>query len=198
MFSTQRKSSRVSATELARSLGDCFRRLGSNAPDESNRARQRVGPCGGSLDWTGIPRFLARESRLEPGSETVRRLGSSDERALTEFKAICTGVGWDESGLEQADDFRYAHFVGERIVAMAGFRSWREDVGAPCVLTHPSFRQRRLGSEVAKAVIADGRHHGKLMLYQTLESNDAAVHLARALGYERYASHIAVRLNNET
>jgi hypothetical protein len=34
---------------------------------------------------------------------------------------------------------------------------------------------------------------GKLLLYQTVESNTAAVKLAQRLGYERYAQHVAVR-----
>ena len=38
---------------------------------------------------------------------------------------------------------------------------------------------------------------GKVPLYQTLESNVAAIKIARRLGYERYAQHFAVRLNTD-
>ena len=77
-------------------------------------------------------------------------------------------------------------------------RSWREDAGGPCVLTHPEFRGAGHGTAVVRAVIADAWSNGKLLLYQTLESNEAAVRIAFALGYQRYGSHVAVRLKRET
>lgn len=65
------------------------------------------------------------------------------------------------------------------------------------MLTHPEFRGRGCGAAVVRAVVADALSVGKLLLYQTLEANHAAVRLAFSLGYERFASHVAVRLKSE-
>lgn len=80
---------------------------------------------------------------------------------------------------------------------MAGYRARREEVGDPCIMTHPTFRGGGRGAAVASAVVAAALSNGKLLLYQTLESNEASVRLALSLGYERYANHVAVRLRRE-
>jgi hypothetical protein len=46
-------------------------------------------------------------------------------------------------------------------------------------------------------VVQRALNEGKLLLYQTLEANSGAVHIARKLGYEQYARHVAVRLRND-
>lgn len=45
--------------------------------------------------------------------------------------------------------------------------------------------------------VAEALANGKLLLYQTLESNHLAVRIALSLGFDRYANHLAVRLNRE-
>jgi hypothetical protein len=50
---------------------------------------------------------------------------------------------------------------------------------------------------VTSAVVAAALASGKLLLYQTLESNEPSVRIALSLGYERYANHLAVRLLND-
>lgn len=54
------------------------------------------------------------------------------------------------------------------------------------------FRHRPL-DYFSEAYVA----HGKLLLYQTLESNEPAVRIALSLGCERYATHLAVRLKRD-
>ena len=126
----------------------------------------------------------------------VRSLVPADSKAIEVFRMECGATDWGSSGLDEAAAWRYAYFDDEKITAMAGYRSRSEDAGDPCVLTHPRFRGSGRGAAVARAVVANAVSKGKLLLYQTLESNKAAVRIALSLGYQRYASHIAVRLKH--
>jgi GNAT superfamily N-acetyltransferase len=140
---------------------------------------------------------------LEPARLTnrpalhVRALVPEDVDSIETFRVECGTADWGTSGLDGAVSWRHGYFDDERITAMSGYRSRAEDVGDPCILTHPGFRGGGRGAAVARAVVDHAVLSGKLLLYQTLESNEAAVRLAFALGYQRYANHIAVRLTRE-
>jgi GNAT superfamily N-acetyltransferase len=127
----------------------------------------------------------------------VRTLVAADIEASEIFRRECGASDWGSSGLDAATAWRHAYFDQEKITAMAGYRSRGEDVGDPCVLTHPEFRGGGRGVAVAGAVVAAAVANGKLLLYQTLESNEAAVRVAFSLGYQRYANHMAVRLKRD-
>lgn len=127
----------------------------------------------------------------------VRALVPADTDAVETFRRECGASDWETSGLDEAGSWRHAYFDQKKITAMAGYRSRNEGAGDPCILTHPQFRGGGRGTAVANAVVADALSNGKLLLYQTLESNEAAVRMAFSLGYQRYASHIAVRLKRE-
>lgn len=126
---------------------------------------------------------------------SVRPLGDADEPAIEEFRAAC-GSDWnmpDNAGL-----WRHASFDDGGITALAGYRAWSDDTGDPCVISRPDARSGGLGAAVTSAVVAEALSDGKLLLYQTLESNEPAVRIALSLGYERYANHLAVRLNRDS
>jgi GNAT superfamily N-acetyltransferase len=124
----------------------------------------------------------------------VRTLVPADSDSVAVFKTECGTSEWRNSALDEAASWRHAYFDQGQITALAGYRSRGEDVGDPCILTHPHFRGGGRGAAVARAVVADAVSNGKLLLYQTLESNEAALRIAFSLGYHRYANHVAVRL----
>lgn len=126
----------------------------------------------------------------------VRSVKAADADAVELFRLECGAADWETSGLTKAELWQ-AYFDDDRITAIAGYRPWREYAGDPCVLTHPKFRSGGRGTAVTRAVVAEALANDKLLLYQTLEANQAAVRLALASGYERYANHVAVRLKRE-
>lgn len=137
-------------------------------------------------------------NRFAPRADPqVQKLGSPHASIIDRFRIECGTEAWDNSGLAKAELWRYAYFQGDQITAMAGYRRWRGHAGDPCVLTHPYFRGQGYGGAVAAAVVAEALVNQELLLYQTLESNQAAVRLAFALGYERYGKHVAVRLKSD-
>jgi len=131
------------------------------------------------------------------GAPHVRGLGPSDVAAVDLFRVACGASAWDASGLAEADLWRHAHFQDGKVTAVAGYRRRRGRAGDPCVLTHPEFRGQGQGAAVTRAVVSEALSNGELVLYQTLESNHAAVRLALSLGFERYANHVAVRLKRD-
>lgn len=132
-----------------------------------------------------------------PAVPGIRKLQLKDERAVNLLRAACA-PDWEISGLDAAGSWRHAYFERGTITAMAGYRARSDQAGDPCILTHPDFRGQQRGTAVTRAVVREALAHGKVLLYQTLESNSAAVRIALALGYERYATHIAVRLKNDS
>jgi GNAT superfamily N-acetyltransferase len=129
--------------------------------------------------------------------ENTRFVEQSDP-AFSAFRSEFDPEEWEMAGLdEKVVSPIAACFVGSRIVAGAGYRSWSPTAGDPCVLTHRDFRGRGFGSAVVSAVVERALAEGKTLLYQTLESNLGAVGVARKVGYEQYATHLAVRLKRD-
>lgn len=125
---------------------------------------------------------------------SVRALNPGDHQTVDRFRHVCGEAAWADSGLEQAEVMRFAWFDGDRITAMSALRGRGKLVGDVCVLTHPECRSMGRGRAVVSATVKRAVEGGHLVLYQTLESNVAAVGLALGLGLRRYANHVAVRL----
>jgi len=124
----------------------------------------------------------------------VRRLGAADEPATAALRASCSEQDWDHSGLSGANEPRFGSFDDGQLVAMGGLEGWSVDTANPGVLCHPDHRGRGHATAVASALVERAIAEGKLMLYQTLLSNQASVAIATRLGFAQYASHLAVRL----
>jgi ribosomal protein S18 acetylase RimI-like enzyme len=124
----------------------------------------------------------------------VRQPTAGDLQAISLFRAECGEEAGVDSGVDEAASYRAAYFDNGRVAALSGYRPWNDLFGDPCVLTHPEYRGRGWGTAVVSMTVELALAQGKVLLYQTLESNTAAVKLAQRLGYERYAQHIAVRL----
>ncbi len=149
-----------------------------------------IGPA-----FQGLPGSGALSEELHDANT---RFVDVSDAAFARFRAECDPADWELAGLDAKVQAPIAAcFVGERIVAGAGYRAWSPTAGDPCVLTHPEFRGRGFGSAVVSAVVERVLAEGKTLLYQTLEANLGAVGVARKVGYEQYATHLAVRLRRE-
>jgi GNAT superfamily N-acetyltransferase len=121
----------------------------------------------------------------------VRPVGRDE---LERLCAACRSAGVDDSGIHKAGDYLMGYVEGGTLAAAAGYRSWSDHAGDPCILAHPDFYGRGYGTAVTSAVVQRALQAGKLLLYQTLEANRGAVRIALKLGYEQHARHLAVRL----
>lgn len=143
----------------------------------------------------------AFQGSLEPSrfnpilNSFVRPVRDLDSAAAAKFRTAC-GAEWNLP--DEATQWPHAYFDEGSISAWAAYRDWSAEAGDPCVITRPDARSRGRGAAVTSAVVAAALASGKLLLYQTLESNEPSVRIALALGYERYANHLAVRLKNDS
>ncbi|MGH7389523.1 MAG: GNAT family N-acetyltransferase [Candidatus Rokuibacteriota bacterium] len=129
----------------------------------------------------------------------VRCLGPDDAAAVEAFRAECGQDAWGHAGFGETTSYLAAIREGDRIVSRAGYnRLWRDEAGGPCILTHRAHRGRGWATATTSAVAGRALREGKVLLYQTLETNTASIRIARRLGYEQYARHVAVRLKAET
>lgn len=137
--------------------------------------------------------------RFRPSpSSNVRLVRPEDSSAVQRFRSECGEDAWQSGGQGKVERHVVAHFEGDIITAMAGYRSWSDVAGDPCVLTHPDYRRRGHGTAVVSSVVGAALEEGQVLLYQTLEANRGAVGIATGLGYEQYARHVAVRLKRES
>ena len=129
----------------------------------------------------------------------VRFLGPDDTSLVEAFRVECGQDAWEYAGFDEATSYLAAIREGDRIVSLAGYNQvWRDEAGGPCILTHRAYRGRGWATGATSAVVGRALQEGKVLLYQTLEANTASIRIARRLGYEQYARHVAVRLKAET
>jgi GNAT superfamily N-acetyltransferase len=120
--------------------------------------------------------------------------GSGADRAALDALRLAAGeTAWEHSAIDPDRPPLFGRFVGGVLVAAATL----EDAGGPVasvgVLTHPAHRGRGHGRAVAAAATRAALAAGSLAHWQTLDANTPSVAIARALGYRRDATTLAVR-----
>ena len=83
------------------------------------------------------------------------------------------------------------------MLAAASLTDWGPDTVGPDVLAHPDRRRAGCGKAVVSAVVSYALEADKVLSYQTRMENQPALAIARSLGFEQYASHVAVRLGEQ-
>lgn len=133
--------------------------------------------------------------RPHPDPE-VRALGPDDAPQVDALRAACTAEDWENGGSAAPGAPRAGCFREGRLVALAHLRTSNDDACDPGVVTHPEWRGRGCGRAAVSALVAAALADGRLVLYQTLLANTPAVSLARALGFDPNATHLALRLDD--
>lgn len=134
------------------------------------------------------------ESNFRLVASSVRLLSSADDNALQELAAVCEVEEWENSNIQVGQHPNFGIFSGNCLVAASNYQVQRDAVAMPGILTHPSHRGQGYGKAVLSAATEHGLSKGFLMLYQTLVVNGSAIAVAESLGYQQYATHLAVRL----
>jgi predicted GNAT family acetyltransferase len=124
----------------------------------------------------------------------VRALTPEDEAALRSLADACEVEAWERAGIAFDEPNVLGCFVDARLVAAARYRPAWGQTAHIGVVTHPAYRGRGYGRAVVSAATAQGLEAGFIVLYQTLVANAPSVALATGLGYQSYATHLAVRL----
>jgi GNAT superfamily N-acetyltransferase len=128
----------------------------------------------------------------------VRALSQADQVALQQLADACKVEAWAHAGIALDEPHVFGCFVDDQVVAAARYRPAWEDAATIGVVTHPAYRGHGYGRAVVSAATAQGLEAGFVVLYQTLLANAPSVALATRLGYQPYATHLAVRLTSES
>jgi hypothetical protein len=148
--------------------------------------RGTVGPA--YHGWLDAERFRPRPS------PAVRELAPSDARRVAALRAACGERDWQSADLRVDAPGACGWFEDGELLAAASLTDWGEGVVGPGVLSRPASRRTGCGTGVCSAAVAAALAAGKSLTYQTLMVNTGALRIASSLGFEPYASHLAVRL----
>jgi len=80
------------------------------------------------------------------------------------------------------------------LLVVGQLRARGSAVADPSVITHPAYRDRGHGQRLLSTMLETAVSGGTLVLYQSLLSNGPAISLAQRLGFQQYATLLAVRL----
>jgi GNAT superfamily N-acetyltransferase len=123
-----------------------------------------------------------------------RLLSDQDLPELQRLAAACGPTAWEHSGIDPARPPVFGCFAGDRLAAAGMLERWGDRLLHVGIVTHPGYRGRGYGKAVVSAMSAYGLATGGVMQYRTLHANLASVGIARALGFQRFALTLAVRL----
>ena len=147
---------------------------------------QCIGPA-----YQGYLERAAFRPRPHPG---VRLLSEGDATALDRLRDACGEIAWDHASIAPENGASvWGLLQNDELLAAAQCEPWVPGVASPGVVAHPSHRGRGYGRAVVSAAVAEALGDGDLVLYQTLLSNAPAVTVARSLGFQHLATHVAVR-----
>lgn len=127
---------------------------------------------------------------------TTRKLTKEDAEAFADFQAQCSEqerqVG--EVGLE--DEMIFGILDGNRIIAVASSFEWYGfvDIG---VLTDPAYRGQGVGKAVVAAITShylQNKEDERILLYRHETSNIGSEKIAKAVGWQRFATLDSIRL----
>jgi ribosomal protein S18 acetylase RimI-like enzyme len=136
-----------------------------------------------------------RAERFRPvAPDGVQRVTESKAAVLSALRSSCSPEEWEHAGIEPRAEQVWASFQEEQAVAVGQLRFHSDGAVDPCVITHPAHRGQQQALRLVSAMAHEALSAGRLVLYQTLLSNDPAVSLALRLGFEQYATLLAVRL----
>ena len=147
---------------------------------------QVIGPA-----WLGY----ADASDLRPGPTLgTRLLTNQDLPELQRLAAACGPTAWEHSGIDPARPPIFGCFADDRLAAAGMLERWGDRLLHLGIVTHPGYRGRGYGRAVVSAMSTYGLATGGVLQYRTLQANLPSVGIAWAVGFQRFALTLAVRL----
>jgi GNAT superfamily N-acetyltransferase len=124
----------------------------------------------------------------------TRPLTDRDRPALRRLAEACGPTAWEHGGIRPGSSPVFGCHAGGELAAAGKLEPWGPRLLHVGIVTHPAHRGRGYGKAVVSAMTAHGLAAGGVVQYRTLEANLPSVGIARALGFQRFARTLAVRL----
>ena len=137
--------------------------------------------------------WIAPERFTGVAARPVRRLAASDRDALRGLRAACPPLDWEHAAVEGSAEL-FGCFEGSELIAVASLKDRGAGACDPGIVTHPGARGRGYGGAAVAHAVAHALAGGRVVLYQTLLANRPALRIAERLGFETYATLLAIRL----
>jgi len=153
----------------------------------ADRIARVIGPC--FVGYLGGQIFHPAQ-----GSGVCRLLTGNDLEQIEGLKLAC-GNDWEIGGVDaDAGQVLFGCFEAGRLVAAASYELWGQAIAHVCVAAAPEFRRQGFAQLAAARATELALSRGLLPQWRTEYSNAPAMAIGRALGFEGFASHYAVRL----
>jgi RimJ/RimL family protein N-acetyltransferase len=124
----------------------------------------------------------------------ARILTDEDHGALRQLAGRCPAIEWEHSGIEFARPPIFGCLAGGDIVSASSFVVWGREIAHIGVITDPSHRRGGFGKAAVSAACEDAISKGLIPQYRTLKTNTPSMEIARALGFEEYATTLCIVL----
>jgi GNAT superfamily N-acetyltransferase len=161
---------------------------------QEDRLRCLVGDAAERIVGPAFVGYTERDTFQPAHTGEVRVLGPHDGTAFTALQAACSPLEWEHGGSQLGDQPVVGAYDGAHLVAVAGYTLWGGSIAHIAVVAHPQYRGQGYGKAVVSGLTAAVLSRGLVPQYRTLEANTPSMALARVLGFERYATTVAVRL----
>jgi len=140
------------------------------------------------------PAFIGYAAKAPSAPDFVRSLDGKDSPFSDALRAECSEEEWDHGGSDVGEVAASGAFVGGKLVALAGYEIWEHGIAHISIVTHPEYRGRGYGRGAVAHLMGRTLAAGLIPQYRTLDANTASIRIAESLGFERYATSVAVRL----
>ncbi len=143
--------------------------------------------------WVGI----CEPSDFKPVPSPARLLTAEDSDAIQRLAEGCGELAWKASKLVLDREPNFGLFVGSEIVAASGYLNMGGVLAYIGVVTHPQHRGKGHAKAVASATMKYAFDCGLVPMWRTPASHEAAIAIARSLGFQPYAFTIDVQLTED-
>jgi GNAT superfamily N-acetyltransferase len=124
----------------------------------------------------------------------TRLLGPDDDAALHRLAEAVGDEAWEPSGIHFDRPPNFGCDVNGELVSAGMLLAAGERLRNVGIVTHPAYCGQGYGRAVVSFMTAYALDTGDIGHYQTLLANAPSIAIARSLGYQQYATALAVRL----
>ena len=137
-------------------------------------------------------------AEVNPGASTLaRELTELDIESGRDLQAACCNEEWSHGGCDVGNQPTSGVFVNGKLVSLSGYEIWGGVIAHLYVVTHPDFRGRGFGRDAVSHLIGRALAAGLILQFRTLEVNTSAMSIAHSLGFEYFATSVAIRPGDE-
>lgn len=139
------------------------------------------------------PAYVGYTRDIRGDDSMARSLSDDDAAAVESLRLACGEEEWDHGGSSLGHPCSGVFHDGQ-LASLAGYETWGGTIAHIFIVTHPGFRGRGFGRGAVAHLARRALAVGLLAQYRTLDANTPSIRIAESLGFQRYATSMAVRL----